>query len=156
MKRLLLLFYVIFVTDADVTNNRLEAPLVSPTTAPAIPDLPLPAELPLLHRHQHKHFSPRGAPKIALSPAHAPFYGPLVTSSHPPTRSQLSKPLMKRTALAPPVASFENIAPMQSGAGAVPSGLGQPPLSPYNSGKFYFGIDFCYFFVNPLHCLDYL
>ncbi|XP_041022179.1 proline-rich receptor-like protein kinase PERK3 [Juglans microcarpa x Juglans regia] len=133
MKRLLLLFYVILITDADVPNNLLEAPLVSPTTASAIPDLPLPAELPLLHKHQHKHFSPRGAPKIALSPAHAPSYGPLVTSSHPPTSSRLSRPSMKRTALAPPVTSFEHIAPMQSGAGAVPSGLAQPPLSPYNS-----------------------
>jgi hypothetical protein len=138
-KRLLVLFYVIYITNADVSNDHLEAPLVSPTsaplTAPAIPDLPLPADLPMFHKPRHKHFSPRGAPTTALSPAHPPFYGALLTPGHPPTSSRLSKPLMKRSVLAPPIASFKNIAPTQSSAGAPPSGLAQPPLSPSVSGK---------------------
>ena len=138
-KRLLVLFYVIYITDADVSNDHLEAPFVSPSsaplTAPAIPDLPLPADLPMFHKPRHKHFSPRGAPTTALSPAHPPFYGALLTPGHPPTSSRLSKPLMKRSVLAPPIASFKNIAPTQSSAGAPPSGLAEPPLSPSVSGK---------------------
>lgn len=137
LKWLLVLFYVISIADADVSNDLLEAPLVSPTSAPlaapAIPGLPLPADLPQFHKPRHKHFSPRGAPTTALSPAHPPFYGPLVTPGHPPTSSRLSKPLMKRSVLAPPIAGFKNIAPTQSGAGALPSGIAQPPLSPSGS-----------------------
>lgn len=135
-----MLFYVICITDADV-SNKLEAPSVSstsgPWSAPAIPDLPLPAGLPLLHKPQHKHFSPSGAPKIALSPAHSPFYGPLVTSSRHPTSSRLSKPLMKRGVSAPPIASLKNIAPTEPDTGVPLSSLAQPPLSPYISGNFY-------------------
>ncbi|KAF5455400.1 hypothetical protein F2P56_024979 [Juglans regia] len=127
---------VFTANDADVSNN-LEASSVSPTSgswsAPAIPDLPLPADLPLFHKPQRKHFSPRGAPKIALSPAHSPFYGPLVTSSHHSTSSRLSKPLMKRNALALPIASLKNIAPTEPDTGAPLSSLAQPPLSPYIS-----------------------
>lgn len=157
-KRLLVLFYVIYITDADVSNDLLEAPLVSPTSAPliapAIPDLPLPADLPLFHKPRHKHFSPRGAPTTALSPAHPPFYGPLVTPGHPPTSSRLSKPMMKRSVLAPPIASFKNIAPTQSSAGSLPSGLAQPPLSPSVSGKFCSKRTFYfYFYLNP-HLFD--
>lgn len=132
---------MISIVYADVPRSLLEAPSVYPTrpplAAPAIPDLPLPADLPPSHKPQHKHFSPRGAPTIALSPAHTPFYGPLVTSTHPPTSSHLSKPLMKRNSLAPPIAGFENISPTEAGAGVVPSGLPQPPLSPYASSKLY-------------------
>lgn len=152
LKWLLVLFYVISIADADVSNDLLEAPLVSPTSAPlaapAIPGLPLPADLPQFHKPRHKHFSPRGAPTTALSPAHPPFYGPLVTPGHPPTSSRLSKPLMKRSVLAPPIASFKNIAPTQSGAGALPSGIAQPPLSPSGSGKLCSETTF--FFFNPL------
>lgn len=137
LKRLLVFFYVISIANSDVPKNLLEVPSVSPISpplaAPAIPDLPLPANLPTLHKLRHKHFSPRGAPTISLSPAHTPIYGPLVTSSHPPTSPRLSKPLMKRSRLAPPIASFENIAPAESNTGERPSGLAQPPLSPYGS-----------------------
>ena len=96
---------------------------------------------------QHKHFSPRGAPTIALSPAHTPIYGPLVTSTHPPTSSHLSKPLMKRNSLAPPIAGFENISPTEAGAGVVPSGLPQPPLSPYASSKLYSQLIYVYIYI---------
>ncbi|KAM3687343.1 hypothetical protein ACB098_10G070300 [Castanea mollissima] len=137
LKWFLFVFYVISIVYADVPRSLLEAPSVYPTrpplAAPAIPDLPLPSDLPPSHKPQHKHFSPHGAPTIALSPAHTPIYGPLVTSTHPPTSSHLSKPLMKRNSLAPPIAGFENISPTEAGAGAVPSGLPQPPLSPHAS-----------------------
>ncbi|BBG92685.1 Protein kinase superfamily protein [Prunus dulcis] len=46
------------------------------------PNLPLPADLPVSHRHWQKHFLPRAAP-VALSPALPPFYGPLITAGHP-------------------------------------------------------------------------
>ncbi|KAG6648014.1 hypothetical protein I3843_07G117000 [Carya illinoinensis] len=132
LKPLIVLFYVICITDADVSNN-LEAPSVSPTSgpwsAPAVPDLRLLADLPLFHKPQRKHFSPHGAPKIALSLAHSPFYGPLVTSSHHSTSSHLSKPLMK-SALAQPIDSLKNIAPTEPDTGAPLSSLAQPPLSP--------------------------
>ncbi|XP_075641999.1 uncharacterized protein LOC142613509 isoform X2 [Castanea sativa] len=141
LKWFLFVFYVISIVYADVPRSLLEAPSVYPTrpplAAPAIPDLPLPSDLPPSHKPQHKHFSPHGAPTIALSPAHTPIYGPLVTSTHPPTSSHLSKPLMKSNSLAPPIAGFENISPTEAGAGAgagaVPSGLPQPPLSPHAS-----------------------
>jgi hypothetical protein len=141
LKRLLVFFYVISIANSDVPKNLLEVPSVSPISpplaAPAIPDLPLPANLPTPHKLRHKHFSPRGAPTISLSPAHTPIYDPLVTSTHPPTSPRLSKPLMKRSRLAPPIASFENIAPADSNTGERPSGLAQPPLSPYGSSKLY-------------------
>ncbi|KAH0982049.1 hypothetical protein GBA52_009226 [Prunus armeniaca] len=97
--------------------------------APDMPNLPLPADLPVSHRHWQKHFLPRAAP-VALSPAHPPFYGPLITAGHPPATYRLSRPAMKRSGLAPPLAGFQNIAPAQSSAGTIPSGLAQPPLTP--------------------------
>ncbi|KAM1668346.1 hypothetical protein FF1_047205 [Malus domestica] len=135
MNQLLLFCYVISVTEASEPYGLLKAPSVSlssaPLAAPAMPNLPLPATLPVSHYHRRwqKHFLPHAAP-VALSPAHPPFYGPLITAGHPPTASRLSKPSMKRSGLAPPLASFKNIAPTQSSAGTIPSGLAQPPLTP--------------------------
>ncbi|WJZ90476.1 hypothetical protein VitviT2T_009617 [Vitis vinifera] len=139
---LLILCYMISMAHADLPDNQLEAPLVSPTSAPlatpALPDLPLPSNLPLYHRRKQKHPMPSHVPKRVLAPSQPPDYGPLVTSAHPPTSSRLSKPSMKRgglvspgTGLVPP--HLEDIAPMQSNAGPIPVGLAQPPLSPSDS-----------------------
>lgn len=71
---------------------------------------------------------------IALSPARSPLYGPLVTAGNPPTTSQLAKPSMKGSELAPPLAGFKSIAP-ESSAGSIPPGLDKPPISPSSSSK---------------------
>ncbi|KAA8549075.1 hypothetical protein F0562_000759 [Nyssa sinensis] len=116
LKQLLVLCYVLHITDANLPDDVLEAQLLSPTTvplaAPAIPDLPLPANLPLSHKAHWKHFSPHGP--------------------------RLSKPLMKKSGLVPPSAGLApprlaDVAPTQSSAGTIPTGLAQPPLSPYSS-----------------------
>lgn len=144
---LLILCYMISMAHADLPDNQLEAPLVSPTSAPlatpALPDLPLPSNLPLYHRRKRKHPMPSHVPKRVLAPSQPPDYGPLVTSAHPPTSSRLSKPSMKRGGLASPGTGLvpphlEDIAPMQSNAGPIPVGLAQPPLSPSDSSKTYF------------------
>ncbi|KAK9281744.1 hypothetical protein L1049_004649 [Liquidambar formosana] len=133
LKQLLILCYVIYITDANLPNNQLETPLISPGGAPlaepTIPDLPLPDNLPLFHRPQWKQISPH------VAPARPPYYGPLITSGHPPTSSRLSKPSMKRSGLVPPSSGLTpprlvGIAPTHSSAGAIPAGLAQPPLSP--------------------------
>ncbi|BFG23855.1 hypothetical protein CerSpe_101290 [Prunus speciosa] len=125
MKYLLLFCYVISIIDAAPSIS----PMGAPWPAPDMPNLPLLADLPVSHKHWQKHFLPRAAP-VALSPAHPPFYGPLITAGHPPATSRLSRPAMKRSGLAPPLAGFQNIAPAQSSAGTIPSGLAQPPLTP--------------------------
>ncbi|KAK6239495.1 hypothetical protein QUC31_004964 [Theobroma cacao] len=118
----------ISVSNADITRNLLQWPAQSPTrvpeSAPAVSDRPLP-----LNRPRQKHFSPRSAPTL-VAPAQPPLYGPLITSSHPPTSSRLSKPLMKRSTSVPPGADLPNIAPTQISPGTIPAGLAQPPLSP--------------------------
>ncbi|CAN6569927.1 unnamed protein product [Malus baccata var. baccata] len=123
MNQLLVFCYVISITEASEHYDLLEGPSVSPSSAP------LAASVSHSHRRWQKHFLPYAAP-VALSPAHPPFYGPLITAGHPPTASRLSKLSMKRGGLAPPLAGFKNIAPTQSSAGTIPSGLAQPPLTP--------------------------
>lgn len=123
----LFLGYVTSKTEAVLPGS----PTAVPAMAPAVPNLPLPANLPPFNRPLQKPISPVAAP-IALSPAHPPFYDPLITSGHPPTSSRLSKHLIKRKGLG----SFKDIAPTQSHAGELPSGLAQPPLSPTVSSKF--------------------
>ncbi|GKV40514.1 hypothetical protein SLEP1_g48148 [Rubroshorea leprosula] len=123
------LCYAIYVTDASLANNLVDTatpyPAGTPQAAAAVPDIPLPVNPPRLHRSKHRHYPPH-----ALAPAHPPSYGPLITSSHPPTSPHLSKPLKKRSALVPSSAGLANIAPSRSGSGALPAGLAQPPLSP--------------------------
>ncbi|XVF22072.1 hypothetical protein REPUB_Repub12eG0142600 [Reevesia pubescens] len=118
----------ISITTADFSSNVLHSPAQSPTRAPegapAVSDLPLPSNLPLIHRPRLRHFSPH------IAPAQPPINGPLITAHHPPTSSLLSKPLMKRSASVPPGADLPNIAPTQISPGAIPTGLAQPPLSP--------------------------
>ncbi|XVF72754.1 hypothetical protein PTKIN_Ptkin12aG0145800 [Pterospermum kingtungense] len=132
VKVLVVLSCAIPIANADFPSNLLQAPAQSPTRvpegAPAVSDLPLPANLPI-HRPHQRHFSPRGAP-TSVAPARPPFYGPLITASHPPTSSRLSKPLMKRSASVPPGVDLPNIAPTQISPGAIPAGLAQPPLTP--------------------------
>ncbi|CAL5352200.1 unnamed protein product [Camellia sinensis] len=142
MLKQLLVLSVLCITGAHLHDDLLEANLVSPTiapfAAPAIPDLPLPANRPLFYKSHLKHFSPRGAPKLVLSPSEPPYYGPLITATHPPSRSRLSKLSMKKSGVAPPSEGLApprlaNISPTQSTGGTIPSGLAQPPLSPYSS-----------------------
>lgn len=129
-KQFILLWFVISITNAYVPDIP-QTPLV----APAIRDIPLPAELPLAHQYHHrKYMSPQSSLADGLAPSPPPYYGPLITSGHPPTSSNFSKPLMK-SGPAPPDSRLENIAPIQSSAGAIPSGLPQPPLSPNAAGK---------------------
>lgn len=139
-KQLLLLWFVISITNADVPDISPSSPRDAPAVAPAILGMPLPAKLPLTHQHHHrKYMSPQSAPAAGLAPSSPPYYGPLITSGHPPTSSNFSKPLMK-SGSAPPDGRLENIAPIQSSAGAIPSGLSQPPLAPNVSGKSYYWI----------------
>ncbi|XWS76661.1 hypothetical protein CRYUN_Cryun01aG0196500 [Craigia yunnanensis] len=133
VKVVVVLSCAISVANADFSSNLLQAPAQSPIGAPegapAVSDLPLPSNLPLIHRLCQRHFSPHCAPTL-VAPAQPPLYGPLITASHPPTSSRLSKPLMKRSALVPPGVDLPNIAPTQISPGAIPVGLAQPPLSP--------------------------
>ncbi|XP_052196679.1 proline-rich receptor-like protein kinase PERK3 [Diospyros lotus] len=133
LKQVIILCYILYATDAD-----LSAPTGAPLPMPPIHDLPLPANLPSFHKPRWNHFSPHGAPKLVLAPSQPPNYGPLITSTHPPSRSQLSKPSMKKNGLVPPSSGFApprlaDIAPTQYNAGTIPTGLAQPPLSPYAS-----------------------
>ncbi|PSR85939.1 Receptor-like serine/threonine-protein kinase [Actinidia chinensis var. chinensis] len=141
IKQLLVLCHVLYITHANLPEL-LEANIGSPTRAPlavpAIPGLPLPANLPLTHVPVRKHFSAHGVPKFVLPPSPPPNYGPLTTSIHPPSSPHLSKPSMKKSSLvapsfglAPP--RLADIAPSQHNAGTIPAGLAQPPLSPYTS-----------------------
>lgn len=129
LRQLLVLFYVISITHADESSD---LPLVTtaPLAAPPSPHRSLPAYLPLFHKPLHKHFPPLAVSPTAPSQAHPPFSGPPITPVQAPASSHLSKSLMKRSALEPPSASLKDVAPTQSSAPAVPSGLAQPPLSP--------------------------
>ncbi|GMI73712.1 hypothetical protein like AT4G02010 [Hibiscus trionum] len=131
--KVVVLSCAISITNADFSSNLLQAPSQSPTTAaegaPAVSYLPSPSNLPLIHRPHRRHFSPRSAPTL-LAPALPPLRGPLITSSHPPISSRMSKPLMKRSALVPPGVDLPNIAPTQISSGPISAGLAQPPLAP--------------------------
>ncbi|GLU07254.1 hypothetical protein SLE2022_242180 [Rubroshorea leprosula] len=122
LKLVFALCYAIYVTDASLPNSLVKAPTLYTASTP---QAAVPINPPQFHRSYQRHYSPH-----TVAPAQPPFYGPLVTSSHPPTSQRLSKPLKKRNALVPPIAGLANIAPTQSGPGAIPAGLAQPPLSP--------------------------
>lgn len=57
---------------------------------------------------------------------------------------------------APPDGRLENIAPIQSSAGAIPSGLPQPPLSPNAAGKSHTGFLFLPFFFPSNKIFSFL
>ncbi|KAK6161766.1 hypothetical protein DH2020_005147 [Rehmannia glutinosa] len=110
----------------------LEREARSPATilleAPAMPELPLPANLPFFHKPRRNHLSPYGAP------AQPPNYGHFVISA-PPSSSRLSKPSMEKSGSVPASASLppsrlSSIAPAQAEPSTIPAGLAQPPLSP--------------------------
>ncbi|XP_061969574.1 receptor-like serine/threonine-protein kinase ALE2 [Populus nigra] len=134
LQLLIILCYLIPITNADLADDQFRGPILSPSSvplaAPAIPDLPLPYNLPSLHKPRKKHFSPHGAPAFVVAPTQPPNYGPLITSGHPPTSSHLSKPSMKKNALVPPIVGLVDVAPTQSGDGTNPTVLAQSPLSP--------------------------
>lgn len=119
--KLILLWYVMLSTDAEVPNNRpvttSESSIGAPQVAPAMPNLPLPANLPRSHGSWRKQFLRLGSP-VELSPV------------YPPLSLHLPKPLIKRSGLPPSLVGFKNIAPTESAVGLLPSGLAQPPLSP--------------------------
>ncbi|KAK6138524.1 hypothetical protein DH2020_027727 [Rehmannia glutinosa] len=116
----------------------LEREARSPATilldAPAMPELPLPANLPFFHKPRRNHLSPYGAP------AQPPNYGHFVISA-PPSSSRLSKPSMEKSGSVPASASLppsrlSSIAPAQAEPSTIPAGLAQPPLSPGVSKQF--------------------
>ncbi|KAE8723218.1 Serine/threonine-protein kinase PBS1 [Hibiscus syriacus] len=123
----------ILVAGADFSNNLLQAPAESPVRAHkgalAVSGLPLPSNLPLIHRSRQRYFSPHSAPTLIV-PAQPPLNGLFITSRHPPTSSRLSKPLMKKSASVPHGTDLPNISPTQIRPGEIPTGLAQPPLSP--------------------------
>nr|KAJ0184476.1 hypothetical protein LSAT_V11C900455650 [Lactuca sativa] len=143
VKQLLIPFIIIICTaNADFTDNQTQtgAQILSPPTN-EIPDLPLPVSLPLFQKqHQHRRrLSPLGAPKLVLSPAQPPNYGAFIASTQPPSTS-ISKPSIRKSETLPPATMLTpprlaDIAPAQSqsGAGTLPTGLTQPPLSPHSS-----------------------
>lgn len=140
LKWLFALSYAIYIADAEAQKNLIKGSSISPASAPlvvaAIPDLPQPDNLPLVYGSRLKHYSPHGAPKLLGRRAQTPYFGPFMTFGHPPSSSSLSKPLMKRNAtpkpgLTPP--QFTDIAPSLSSSSSIPSGLTEPPLSPYAS-----------------------
>lgn len=95
--------------------------------SPATPELPLPTNLPSLHK---PHLSPYGAPALP------PKYGHFVISA-PPLSTRLSKPSMKKSGSVPPSASLPSphLSPVQPEPNTIPTGLAQPPLSPSISSK---------------------
>lgn len=143
--KLILLWCIISSTDAEVPNNRRlttsESPVGAPQVAPAMPDLPLPANVPQSRGSWRKHFLRLGSP-VELSP------------THPPLSSHFSEPLMKRSGLPPSFVGFKDLAPTQSAIGLLPSGLAQPPLSPSVSSKLEPGS--IYLIINTsCYCLNH-
>lgn len=131
LKAMVFVYCVVSLFSVRLVDAQHEAlpisPTLSPSTSPAISDLPLPAEFPRFHR---KYF----APQQAEAPQYPPPYSRLVASVHPPTNSHFSKPSMKKNAQSPG-AGLVDIAPAQSSNGALPDALTQPPLSPSVSSK---------------------
>lgn len=122
------------MADSTAFDKTMVPPSLTPARPPlaaiVVRDLPLPANV-----HVHKHLPPHGGPIPTLSPSHPPLYGPSISTSHPPATSRLPKPFMKRSELGTQISGSRDNAPMHSTAGAIPSGLAQPPLSPYVSSK---------------------
>lgn len=129
LKQLLLLCSLLSFTDANLRHKMLKREALSPATtifdARAMAELPLPANLPPFHKHQHNHLSPHAAP------AQPPNFGHFEIST-PPSSSGLSRPSMEKSGSVPP-----SIAPPQPEPSTIPTGLAQPPLSPSFSSKIY-------------------
>lgn len=133
--------YVVCSTYADLPNKPLIAHIVSPTKLSLLaPDPLLPANLPVFSRPYHEGLYANPISSLVKEHAQPPFYGPLITSAHTPLiSSRMPRRVMKEAVvphgagLAPP--DIAEISPTQSGDGIIPTGLTQPPLSPYTSRK---------------------
>ncbi|RAL42060.1 hypothetical protein DM860_011843 [Cuscuta australis] len=135
LNQLLVLFHVLLVTNLPI--KQADAQAMSSATL-AVPDLPLRAnryiflkQLRWKDTHIKSGVGPAPAPRTQSAPL-----APYQQGSHPPSRSWLSKPSMRRSELVPPTAAllppkFEQVAPAQSSASSLP--LTQPPLSPQTS-----------------------
>ncbi|KAL1548392.1 proline-rich receptor-like protein kinase PERK3 isoform X3 [Salvia divinorum] len=123
LKQLLLLCSLLSFTHANVRHKILKREALLPTTplfdAPAMAELPLPANLLSLHKHHHNRLSPHGAP------AQPPNFGHFETST-PPSSSGLSRPSMEKSGSVSP----SETVPPQPEPSTLPTGLAQPPLSP--------------------------
>ncbi|PWA83106.1 protein kinase superfamily protein [Artemisia annua] len=142
LKQLLILFIISCTVNAKFTDNQTGKQIISQPTVPfdsnEIHHVPLPVNLPLFQTQHKRRLSHRSKPRLLLGPAQPPDYGPLITSSEPPSSSQLSNPSTRKSETEPPVGDFTpprlaDIAPSQSGPGTLPTGLAQPPLSPHTS-----------------------
>ncbi|XP_028797031.1 proline-rich receptor-like protein kinase PERK3 isoform X2 [Neltuma alba] len=123
LKWLLVLSCLVLMADSNAFS-----PARPPSATMVVHDLPLPASL-----HGQKHLPSHGGPIPTPSPTHPPLYSPSLSTGHPLASSHSSNPFMKGSELGPHVSGFGDIAPVHSTAGAIPSGLAQPPLSPYAS-----------------------
>lgn len=136
-KWFIILSCLVIMAASNAFDKKLEPPSLPPVRPPSaivvVRDLPLPANL-----HGRKHLPLHGGPIPTLSPAHPPSYGPFISTGQAPASSHLSKPFEKRTQLGPQIPGFKDISPMHSATGSIPSGLSQPPLSPYVSSKSFF------------------
>lgn len=148
LKGLLVLCYVLSITDADLLNKPLEAQVLSPVAVPltalAMPELPQPSNLPLFHKARQKLLAPHGAPGRVPTSAQPPHYGPFITSS-PPSSSRLLKLSMKKSGSVPlrtnlPPRRLSEIAPTQPSPTTLPAALAQPPLSTNISSKLRFSL----------------
>ena len=129
--------YVAFDIGAELRNNLLEEPLLSPLrssfAAPPIPDLPL-ARGP-----QRKHFLQHDALSSVPVPAQSPAFESLSMAGHAPSSSHLTKQVTKKSHLPTPSSGLipprlVAVSPAHSNSGVIPAGLAQPPLSPSTSG----------------------
>lgn len=133
LKQLLLLCSLLSFADANVRHKLMKREALSPTTtlfyAPAMTELPLPANPLSLHKHHHLRLSPHGAP------AQPPNYGHFETST-PPSSSGLSRPSMEKSgSVSPSNPPPPETVPPQPEPSTLPTGLAQPPLSPSFSSK---------------------
>ncbi|XP_057966726.1 proline-rich receptor-like protein kinase PERK15 [Malania oleifera] len=129
-------WYAMCIVDAKIVNHQLRTAFLSPAAAPAISQLPFPANMPPFHRSRRKQLLPHSAPEPVQSPSQPPNYGPEAMFGRSHTSSHLLKPQIKKrsgvvapsNALVPP--NVADIVPTQPTSGIIPSGLAQPPLSP--------------------------
>ncbi|KAI9099135.1 hypothetical protein K1719_024902 [Acacia pycnantha] len=126
---LLLKWLLVLSCSVLMAGSNALSPARPPSATMVVRDLPLPASL-----HGQKHLPSHGGPIPTPSPTHPPLYSPSFSTGRPPASSHSSNPFMKGSKIGPYVSGFGDIAaPMHSTAGAIPSGLAQPPLSPYVS-----------------------
>ncbi|XP_054802037.1 proline-rich receptor-like protein kinase PERK3 isoform X1 [Prosopis cineraria] len=122
---LLLKWLLVLSCLALMADSNALSPSRPPSATMVVRDLPLPANL-----HGQKHLPSHSGPIPTPSPTHPPLYSPSLSTGYPPASLHSSNPFMKDSELGPHASGFGDMAPMHSTAGAIPSGLAQPPLSP--------------------------